>query len=265
MQLRLLSLIGFLPALLGASFDSPNFTVHAPTAEIAARVAEAAEESRKTIAEDWLGREVDVWPERCEVFVTPEGRRPDGVTTFRARYGAGTGLRIDLSGPMERILDSVLPHEMTHAILASHFKAPLPRWADEGAATLSEVETQRHRQSLIVREIVDGRHRIPLRELLSLRDYPHQPHDKMTLYCIGFSLSDFLVQSGGKPRYVEFLESSQQKDWDDCLKSFYGFENVEAFEAGWLKWLSDAPTVPVDAVPVDAVPISGDVRPDRWI
>ena len=34
-----------------------------------------------------------------------------------------------------RILDSVLPHEITHTIFATHFGQPLPRWADEGACT----------------------------------------------------------------------------------------------------------------------------------
>lgn len=232
-----LSILCFLPALLGASFESPNFVVHAPTEELAAMVAEAAEASRKSIAEEWLGRELAPWSAPCEVFVTPGGTRPDGATTYRVRYGATAGLRIDLSGPVERILDSVLPHEMTHAVLSSHFEQPLPRWADEGAATLAEAEVQRRRQAQIVRELVKSRHRIPLRRLLSMRDYPHQMHDTMTLYCMGFSLSEFLVETGGKTRYVEFLETAQRDGWDDGLKEHYKFDGVEAFETAWLAWL----------------------------
>ncbi|MEX0703172.1 MAG: hypothetical protein WD069_13845 [Planctomycetales bacterium] len=237
--MRILTLLSILTAL-GAKYESPNFAVHAPTAEIASRVAEAAEESRRTIAVEWLGKELVAWDSLCEVHVNPGGPRPDGATTYRARYGAGSGLRIDLAGPMERILDSVLPHEITHAVLASHFKNPLPRWADEGAATLAEAETQRRRQSLIVRELVNGRRRIPLRQLLSMRDYPHLPHDTMTVYCVGYSLSDYLVQSGGKPRYVEFLEAADQGDWDRCLRLFYGFDSVESLESEWVEWLDDS-------------------------
>ena len=39
---------------------------------------------------------------------------------------------------MERMLHSVLPHEMTHTVFAHHFRYPVPRWADEGGSVLSE-------------------------------------------------------------------------------------------------------------------------------
>ena len=41
-------------------------------------------------------------------------------------------------GTPERILDSVLPHEVTHTVMATHFGQPLPRWADVGICTTVE-------------------------------------------------------------------------------------------------------------------------------
>ena len=47
-----------------------------------------------------------------------------------------------VEGSLERILNSVLPHEVTHTIFAAKFGRPLPRWADEGGAVLSEDATE---------------------------------------------------------------------------------------------------------------------------
>ena len=53
-----------------------------------------------------------------------------------------------ITGPKERLLNSVLPHEITHTVFAHYFKQPVPRWADEGGAVLSEDEIE----SLIAQE-----------------------------------------------------------------------------------------------------------------
>ena len=51
-----------------------------------------------------------------------------------------------IQGSRERILDSVLPHEITHTIFATHFGRPLPRWADEGACTTVEHVSEKAKQ-----------------------------------------------------------------------------------------------------------------------
>ncbi len=53
-----LLVIGSLPVLTGASFRSANFTVEAPSREVAQRVAERAEVCRTSIARAWLGGEL---------------------------------------------------------------------------------------------------------------------------------------------------------------------------------------------------------------
>ena len=66
-----------------------------------------------------------------------------GATTFMFDRGEVFGWRMSIQGSAERILDSVLPHEITHMIFASHFRQPLPRWADEGGATSVEHVSER--------------------------------------------------------------------------------------------------------------------------
>ena len=49
---------------------------------------------------------------------------------------------MNIQGSRERVLDSVVPHEVTHTIFASYFRCPLPRWADEGACTTMEDQSE---------------------------------------------------------------------------------------------------------------------------
>src|SRR5258708_36067887 len=80
-----------------------------------------------------------------------------GATTFSFFPNAQGSAEVcnwdmQIQGSLERILDSVLPHEVSHTIFACHFRRPLPRWADEGAATLAEHESERSRQEQTLKQ-----------------------------------------------------------------------------------------------------------------
>ena len=55
-----------------------------------------------------------------------------GATSFVFDQGQLFGWQMTIQGSDERLMDWVLPHEITHMVFASHFGHPLPRWADEG-------------------------------------------------------------------------------------------------------------------------------------
>ena len=91
------------------------------------------------------------WPSSGSARRCPTGRSPvrsrarsadhlgaGGATSFVFEHGEVFGWRMTIQGSLVRILDSVLPHEVTHTIFATHFRQPLPRWADEGACTTVE-------------------------------------------------------------------------------------------------------------------------------
>ena len=129
--------------------ESANFIVYAPDRLMAAKVSQAAEGFRKSLAAQWLGRELPPWPQKCPIQVKIEPHA-GGETSFAFQMdGTNRGVPVDwemkVFGSPERILDAVLPHEITHTIFASHFGRPLPRWADEGACTTVEHITERKR------------------------------------------------------------------------------------------------------------------------
>jgi hypothetical protein len=162
---------------------------------------------------------------------------PGGETTFSFGYGEVTGWQMRVRGPLQQIVDSVIPHEVSHAVLASHFRRPIPRWADEGAAVLSEDTAERQRQQLRVEQLLRQHRPIPLWELLTIQDYPANPQSTAALYAQGYSLCDFLVQSAGKSVYVAFLKDAQQRGWDPAVRHYYGYQNVAALEQSWNTWV----------------------------
>jgi hypothetical protein len=141
-----------------------------------------------------------------------------------------------IEGSLDRLLASVLPHEVTHTVFAYYFRTPVPRWADEGGSVLSEDELERSRHDQLVRSILrtPGRS-IPLRRLFTMTRYPP---DVMVLYAEGYSVTNFLVSSGGRKTFLDFVTAGMRGDWDGAAKTYYGFKSVEDLEQAWLQFLN---------------------------
>jgi hypothetical protein len=97
---------------------------------------------------------------------------------------------------------------------------PLPRWADEGAATLFEHEAERARQTRLLEQVIHTSRRIPLERLFNMREYPSDMHQVLTLYAQGYSLAEFLIgRKGdeGKKVYLKFLTDAHNQGWEKAL------------------------------------------------
>ena len=225
-------------ASVGAGFRTPNFVVNAATAEFAQQVGEAAEIYRRELAIEWLGKPLPGnWSSPCPINVNVGNIGAGGKTTFNFHGGEVYGWKMDISGTEQRILDSVLPHEINHTIFASHFRRPLPRWADEGAASLIEHESERGRLRDIHTRVMGTRRKITLKSLLEMKQYPHDPQDVLTLYAEGHSLADFLIQRSGKPQYVKLMAMAHERGWESALKNLYSYRSIDGLEREWDKWV----------------------------
>jgi hypothetical protein len=222
-------------ASMGAQFPTTNFLVEAPTPQIAQQVGQYAEHYRKQKAMEWLGREMPNWPERCPIHVKVTMNSPSGATSFAFDRGRVLGQHMHIEGPLDRLVASVLPHEVTHTVFAHYYRCPLPRWADEGGAVLSEDDIEKDRHDKLVRQVLNtpGR-KIPLRRLFSLREYPG---DVMVLYAEGFSVANYLVNMAGKPNFLGFIHHGMSAGWDSAVKTFYRYNSVEELEEAWLAQL----------------------------
>src|SRR5262245_21638392 len=176
--------------LEAASFRTQNFEVNAPTPQIAQQFAQQAELYRKQKAIEWLGQEMPPWTRPCPLSVVPKMGGAGGATKFNYDFrGNYEIMSMEINGEMERMLHSVLSHEITHTVFSHYFRYPVPRWADEGGSVLSEDDRERNMHDRMCRDFLNQGHAVPLRRLLQVKEY-QEVSNVMVLYAEGFSISN---------------------------------------------------------------------------
>ncbi|MEM9352489.1 MAG: hypothetical protein AAGA92_05710 [Planctomycetota bacterium] len=221
-----------------AGYKTQNFVVSAPTPQLAKEIGDQAEHCRKQLALEWLGKELPAWSQPCPIQaqVAPN-LGAGGATSFVFDRGQVFGWRMTIQGSRERILDSVVPHEVTHTIFATHFRQPLPRWADEGACTTVEHHSEIAKQDRMLIEFLQTRRGIPFSNMFAMEEYPQ---DVLPLYAQGYSLTKFLLDQGGKSAYIAFLEDGLGTgDWLAAVERAYGYSDLLTLQSTWLNWIQD--------------------------
>jgi hypothetical protein len=143
--------------------------------------------------------------------------------------------RMDIQGSRERILDSVLPHEITHTIFACHFRQPLPRWADEGACTTVEHKSEISKQERMLIEFLQTRRGIAFSQMFAMKEYPQ---DVLPLYAQGHSLAQFLISQYGKQEFLEFIaDGLKDENWPRAIADSYGYRDLSTLQNTWLDWV----------------------------
>jgi hypothetical protein len=238
MEARLYRGVALLAVLLslGASHRTANFVVTAPTPDMARQIGQMAEKYRRELAIDWLGEEMRTWSQPCPITAqVADNLGAGGATSFLFEHGEVYGWRMTIQGSLVRILDSVLPHEVTHTIFATHFRRPLPRWADEGACTTVEHVSERSKQQMMLVDFLRTDRGIPFSKLFAMKEYPH---DVMPLYSQGYSLARYLIAQGGKRKFLDFLsDGMRDENWSRAMNQAYGYQNLAVLQDKWLGWV----------------------------
>jgi hypothetical protein len=237
-----------LPLLLsamGANYETANFAVDAPNAGLAQQFGNAAEQYRKDLAVLWLGKTLPDWSEKCPVKIhVGNDLGAGGATSFVFENGEVFGWEMEIQGSQQRVLDSVLPHEITHMVFATHFRRPIPRWLDEGAATSVECTSEKENYRKMLRRFLhpDVRKCFPLNRMAAMKEYPADP---MPFYAQGFSVVEYLLEHGRQfdseehRRLVRFAQTAMQTgDWHSALQEHYGIKNLGALQLSWVKWVN---------------------------
>lgn len=207
------------------------------------RVARVAEETRARMQRKWFGEGGPAWDPKCEVFLyatadqysraTGVSRASPGHSSFQFEGGRVLARRIDLHCDDPGVLIGVLPHEATHVVLAGRFgEQPVPRWADEGMAVLTEPadKIDRHVRNL-------PRHRqdnqlFPLRQLVNMADYP-PPQYVGVFYAQSVSLVDFLSRERGATEFTRFVRDGMRDGYEASLRNHYGYRDFDELERRW--------------------------------
>jgi RNA polymerase sigma factor (sigma-70 family) len=267
-------------AAVPARHVTPNFVVTAPTPVIARAVANEAEYQREQIARHWTGGVLAKWGKPAAVSVTSSWGNGAGSTTFTFANGKVADIAMRLDGFSLNTLEGSLPHEVAHAVLATHFGKPLPRWADEGIALLYEAVDEQAKLDTLTRQLLNAGRGIRLKALFPMKEYPN---DATLLYAQGHSVVRFLLaldpqklpaaKIGSTPsstredlaraRLVAFITGAIDDGAGKCVERYYGFKTVDALEEAWLEWLKSPksqlksitpPTAKVKEEKLDLIP-----------
>lgn len=230
---------------------STNFQVRSfQSAQEAKHVALHCEEVRDLLSKTYgLSVEGAEWGPKCEVFLFVNKQmygaavgRPAmetlGSSLVRPETGAVKSRRIDLRTDVPDYLQEVLPHELTHVLIADHFRdGPPPLWYDEGLALLADSQSK---QSLHQRDLRNGINRgstFSLASLLKAKSYP--PSDKVgVFYGQCASVARCLHQVGPPEKIHDLARRSDKIGINLALQETYGINGVTEFEPIWRKSLN---------------------------
>jgi hypothetical protein len=229
--------------------ETRNFRIYSyGTRLLDPRIASRCEALRSQVALAWLGEDEDRrWTPKCVLV----------MHATHASYRSAVGMladctvasciidaigertqsrRVDVCAYCSDWLD-YLPHELTHVALDGRLTTgDLARWADEGMALVADPEKKRVAHERDVRIAVANGRQFRMVELLALAEYPLD--DRLGIF-YGQSLSvvEFLVDRGGRQRFVTFVQLAMRDGYDAALRGTYGIRDVPELDALWLTHL----------------------------
>jgi hypothetical protein len=208
------------------------------------RLPEACEALRRQLQETWLGEVAEDWSPRCEIVLHPSvaeyvrelgqgSQNSSGCATVDVEKGRVVKRRVDLRADADDWLNSALPHELTHVVLAEKFTTKqVPRWADEGMAILSEpVSKQASRRAAMQRALARAP-RYAAGELFALADYPTAER-RDAFYGESASLVAFLIERDSPAKFLEFLQTGQKQGFEQALAEYYEIRSLAELDAHW--------------------------------
>jgi hypothetical protein len=225
-------------------WNTPNYRILHYDDALAERVARLAENVRAEQTRRWAGSSpVGPWSPRCDIYLYPtreifqqqtgQPLSSPGFSTMGLNSGRVVARRVNLRVDQENLLTAILPHEVTHVVLADLFTTQqVPRWADEGMAVLSEPSNEQARRALdLVRPLSSGQ-LFKVQDLMVM-DYPNGQYWNL-YYAQSVSLTRYLVELASPSQFVQFVQSSQRNGVENELRRMYKIEGYADLQKRWL-------------------------------
>lgn len=182
-----------------------------------------AEQQRSEIAAYWLGAPLPNWSRPCRVTATFEDHSGGGHTD----YQFATGLlgnpqvinwKMSVRGKSVKVIcDAVLPHEITHTIIACEFRRPVSRWYDEGIASYNETVFERSKLYDVARNGEwDFNH------ILGITEYPKDRDELLKIYGVGLATVEVLMNRGDQEDLIRCGHIGLQTNWGKAIQEVYG-------------------------------------------
>ncbi|HEY2785629.1 MAG TPA: sigma-70 family RNA polymerase sigma factor [Fimbriiglobus sp.] len=250
------------------------------------------------LSKAWFGQPTDPRGIRIQITANLTGD-PSGSTA--KQFGGDNKLidaRLTVCGPLESILCDRLPCEIAHVVLAAHFGAKMPRWAEDGLAlTVTSTQHQAETDAMIRQLLKEGKG-IKLKVLFGMNrpdevgisvngtsgittlrkkvDWAVFVTESTSVVRFLLSIAPrksvpglenvptvgrlFITQNDGTKELIRFLELGMKENWDYATSTVYGLNSIGELEGKWLEWLmSDASRAGLPAVtPSQPPPVEAD-------
>jgi hypothetical protein len=223
--------------------DTPNFRIFHTDPRLAEAAAEAAEAVREAQAKRWGSPALQKpWNPRCEIHLHPTGKafaaatgQPEispGFSTIESNGNRITTRRVLLRSDHPQMLTAILPHEITHVVVADLFAdQQIPRWADEGIAVLSEPIAEQNLRAADLHDSFSAGQVFELRKLMSVET--PEAKDWSLYYAQSVSLARFLVEEGTPVQMIRFVRESGRKGIEAALREVYHIGGFAELEERW--------------------------------
>lgn len=226
--------------------ETKNFRILHADQGLAEKTARAAELAREQQFKRWMGASPsETWSPRCDIYLYPTGKifsqmtgQPEespGFSTMGMNGGRIIARRVNLRADHVNLVAAILPHEVTHVVLADLFpQQQIPRWADEGMAVLSEPSSEQRTRAADLDEPLSSGELFKVQDLMVM-DYPDGKHWAL-YYAQSVSLTRFLVEQGTPVQFVEFVQGSQRRDHQSELRRIYKIDGFEDLQKRWVSY-----------------------------
>jgi hypothetical protein len=227
--------------------ETANFRVlhHNQPRDVVERAAQVAEQTRAAMQRKWLGKAGPDWSSRCDLYLHTSAREYSqatgvaatnpGFSTIHIEGGRVIGRRLDMHCDEPDMLTAILPHETTHVVLAEKFAdLPLPRWADEGIAVLTEPREKIERHLHSLPQFRQDGQLFSARQLLQMSDYP-EARLVRPFYAESVSLVDYLSRESPQT-FAQFVRDGQRDGYEAALKRYYGINDFDELERRWQRY-----------------------------
>lgn len=221
--------------------ETTNFRIlHKQPKQLVDKVGKVAEETRLNLQNRWFGEECLDFDGKCSIYLHSDKKKytdKAGLAnalghTRTFSWGRDIQSRsIHLPAQQDKMLEDVLPHEISHSVLAVRLQGRTPRWADEGMAMLAETPGA-VRECLIRLPQYKRDHALfGIEILMNTEEAEH--FQSLEYYSQSTSLVQYLSKLKGAQTFVSFLQTSIAKDYPTALKQHYDISGYSDLQKRW--------------------------------
>jgi hypothetical protein len=232
--------------------ESRHFRIiHGQSKQLVEKIIREAEHIRPAIHRQWFGDVSVEWDGKVLIYLHDSHKLyADKTKQWNALGHARTlmlgneiSLRsVHLPWGVPNFFEDLMPHELTHAVMAVRLKGRTPRWANEGMAMMSETPESQERMLSRLDEYRKNDDLFALSVLMTTEE--QEQTNTLEYYSQSLSLVRYLVGQRDNKTFTSFIRDSLVIGYERALRAHYGIENYAQLDRRWREYAFGAGPLP---------------------